>query len=224
MIAVDLDSWDYLSVSYNLDDPHHNASIYVLEDCNNGNTCLASADEKPEGEAELLNYFNNDDEPKRVYLVLDANDTTAGTFSLDVSISQLSEPETFDTCAEVETASVPIQNGTYFSNNVSHADDLNPGTGGCTDSSLPGPDVFAKVVLMGGETIEAAVVMNNANPALYLTYNCSNAFSCVAGSDIRGDGQEVLTYTNTDTSSENLYLVLDTPSGMTPYFLTVNIY
>jgi hypothetical protein len=66
--------------------------------------------------------------------------------------------------------------------------------------------------------------MPGGNPAIYLMHSCTNAFSCVSGADANGDTSEVLSYMNTSTSTETLYLAVDTVDTLAPYFLTIDIY
>ena len=114
--------------------------------------------------------------------------------------------------------------GTYYTEFLPYTNVLNPGAGGCTGSSLPGPESMTKVTLEAGQTVSAAVTMPGADPGIYLLYNCTNVFSCPVGADNRGDGLEALAYTNGNTVSETLYLVVDSKTRMSPYFLTVDIF
>jgi hypothetical protein len=128
-----------------------------------------------------------------------------------------------DACAGATSQATPTAAGTYYTEYLPYTNLLNPGTGGCTGSSLPGSDSLTKVVVEPGQTLTATIQMPGGDPGLYLLYNCTNAFSCPAGVDARGDAVEVLTYANGSTGTETLYLVVDSKTGLRPYYLTLDL-
>ncbi len=226
MIAIDLDPLEIMTVNYRLE--IGDASVYVVEDCSDGNSCLAGADATLLGDLESFQYFNNTEAPQRLYLVLDAYENQSGgralgTFELDINIDQLIDPDLHDSCPDAQMQTEATGPGTYYTDYLPYTNQLNPGPGGCTASSLSGPEAMTKVTLQPGETLVATVTMPGGDPGLYLLYNCTNAFSCPVGADARGDGVEAIGYINNTAISETLYLVVDSKYGMLPFFLTVDI-
>jgi hypothetical protein len=226
MVAVDLDPLEIMTVNYRLE--IGDASVYVVEDCSDASMCLAGADATLLGDLESFQYFNNTEATQRLYLVLDAYQNQSGgralgTFELDLTIDQLLEPDMHDSCPDAQMQLEASGPGTYYTEYLPYTNQLNPGPGGCTASSMSGPESMTKVTLQPGETLVATVTMPGGDPGLYLLYNCTNPFSCPVGADARGDAVEAIGYINNTTVSETLYLVVDTKFGMLPYFLTVDI-
>ncbi|MFT4622467.1 MAG: hypothetical protein ACI8PZ_001123, partial [Myxococcota bacterium] len=226
MIALELDPFEIVTVNYRLE--IGDASVYLVEDCASGNSCLAGADATLLGDLESFQYFNNTDDPQRLYLVLDAYENqeggrALGTFELDLAIDQLLDPDMHDSCPAAQMQAVAAGPGTYYTDYLPFTNQLNPGPGGCTASSMSGPESMTKVTLQAGETLVATVTMPGGDPGIYLLYNCTNPFSCPVGADARGDAIEAIGYINNTPISETLYLVVDTKFGMLPYFLTLDI-
>ena len=177
---------------------------------------------------ERMQYFNATSSTQQLYLVLDgyANQTGGtmlGTFQLDYNVQPLDEPVMHDSCLEAQTSKETLDAGLYYTEYLPYTNLLNPGAGGCTGTSLSGPESLTRVTVPPGTTMSAVVNMPGGNPGLYLLYNCTNAFSCPVGADQRMDGQEALAYTNTGSVPETLYLVVDSRTALQPYFLTIDM-
>lgn len=226
IFRVNVEPKHAFSVDYNLLDA--SASVYFVEDCNNtSGTCLNGRDQSPDPNVhEYLQIFNPNDDPQVVYLVIDATgfgDTSV--YTLDVTDDELLPPELYDTCADAQLAPYPLASDNYYSDFLSFTNNLNPGDGGCTGTSLTGAEALTRVELQSGQSLTANINMPGGDPALYLLYNCLDAFSCPIGSDVGGvSASEQLVYTNYSASPETLYLVIDSKGvGLRPYFLGVSI-
>ncbi|HHO49305.1 MAG TPA: hypothetical protein ENK18_00140 [Deltaproteobacteria bacterium] len=212
-----------LTVDYNVYD--ESGVIYMVSDCTNiMNTCITGADEgQYENEHEYINFFNETDDTRRMYLVVDSDVANSSVFTMDVTLQPLFPPEMVDTCAEAELA-YPTFPGNYYADFTAYTDDLNPGLGGCTARSTPGPESMMPIEVGAGQTLTIDINMPGADPAIYLLYNCNDAFSCPVGADLSQGPQESLAYTNAGTSPEVLYIVVDSQVGLQPYFMGINIY
>lgn len=202
------------------------ASIYLVENCNAIDaTCRdgSDLDDAPNAH-EFVSYFNQDDDPQTLYVVLDSTDFDGESFfTLDVQDQFLDEPDMFDTCSQAQASTARLGAGTYWGTFTGYAGHLNPGTGGCTGTSLPGADALTPVELQPGQTLTASVEMPESDPALYVLFNCSDLFSCPSGSDASLGGRETVSYTHNGNFPITVYLVVDSKSGITPYFLTLDI-
>ncbi len=219
-----------LQVEYNVYDD--NGVFYFLSNCDNRYSCFLGADFDPmENVPEFLNFFNTTDSLRRFYLVADSQGTQSGRicyasqpiasyYTLDVKLDPLSEPDMYDSCedAEDEQAIFP---GNYYAENTAYTNDLNPGIGGCTGSSTPGPDAMVPIDVNAGQSIQVNVNMPGGNPAIYFVYQCDDAFSCPAGCDASIDEKELCSYTNQSAVDERIYAVIDSEDGILPYFLSI---
>jgi hypothetical protein len=216
--------------------PHHNvsvdynaftqsASVYFLEDCNDEDTCFMGSDLYPDPNIhEYIAYFNPDNETKNIYLGVDATDPgPESVFTLDVMIEELLTPEAHDFCADAQADTTPEYAGNYYADFVGgFTNQLNPGTGGCTGSSLPGPESLIPVELPSMATLDVSVDMAGADVGVYLLLDCNNAFSCVSGSDLSFSDPEGVSYQNTTNYPQTVYIVVDSKAGLAPYFLNIS--
>lgn len=223
MFRMDVGPRHSVSVDYNTFD--QSASVYFMNDCHNVNSCFIGNDQSVDPNVhEFLNYFNPDDEQKSIYLVLDMTTAGPSIFTLDVTDEELTPPDMYDTCTLAQAATPTLTSANYYADFFAFTDKVNPGSGGCTGTSLPGPDAMTPVTLGSGQTIDVNISMPGGDPAIYLLYNCVDAFSCPIGADLSLGQNEQLSYTNLGAGTENLYLVVDSKTGLLPYFLGVNIY
>lgn len=232
IIPVRLEPNSILTAVYSVSEG--DASIYLLQDCEKTSTCLVGADlDVTIGGTEYLTYFNQTAEPMDLFLVLDGwwVDGAPGlgaslleqTFELDLTIDVLEEPEMYDECLDAQLQSVPLGEGTYYTETFPYTGLINPGGGGCTGTSVPGPDSISKVVIENGQTLTATLSMTGGDGAIYLMYNCVNPASCAIGSDTSTVGAEGVAYTNLSGAPATLYLVVDTKDVLGPYFLTIDL-
>lgn len=223
LVKVDLPAKSIVNLEYT----HftESASVYFVTNCAQSNSCVAGidADVSP-GAPEVLSLFNKTDELERYYLVVDSSndaERTSEVFTLDVTIDPLLDPEMFDYCTDASTATPTLTTAGYYEEFVSYTADLNPGLGGCTGTSMPGPEAMMPFTLAAGQTITASLDMEGTNGAIYLLSAC-DAFSCVAGADLSLSGPEQVVYTNTGATSQDLFLVVDSSAaGLRPFVLGV---
>jgi hypothetical protein len=230
IIPIHLEPNTILTAAYSVADG--DASIYLLEDCNKETTCLVGADvDTTKGGTEYITWFNQTSEAMDLFLVLDGwyaaylpgLSLLEQTFELDLSIDVLREPEMYDECLDAQLQEVPLAEGTYYAETFPFSGGLNPGGGGCTGTSLPGPDSISKVVVENGQTLTATLSMTGGDGAIYLMYNCVNPASCAIGSDTSSVGAEGVSYTNLSGAPATLYLVVDSKDVLGPYFLTIDL-
>ena len=148
---MDLPGHSFVSATFQLLD--EDASVYVVRDCDNPNSCLIGKDQGIEGEPESLQYFNNTDFDEEVYIGLDSPTTTNGVFYLDATVEVLGTPEMYDTCSEVMNMPLPTPAGGYYSDITAYTNQLDPVAGNCTARSSAGPEAMTKVEVQPGETI-----------------------------------------------------------------------
>jgi hypothetical protein len=217
-------------------EPHHNvsvdyntltesASVYFLEDCHDEDSCVAGSDLSPDpNNHEFVAWFNADDEPRTIYLGIDATDPGPETlFTLDVTDELLGTPEAHDFCADAEVDYTPEAAGNYFVDFVGgYTNQLNPGIGGCTGTSLPGPESLVPVELPPLGTLDVSVDMPGADAAVYVLLDCNNAFSCAAGSDSSLTDPEGVHYQSSSNYPQTVYVVVDSKTGLAPYFLNIS--
>jgi len=212
-----------IGVSYNM--PDLSAAVYFVTDCNNKNTCFNGSDlDSTANVPEYISYFNPDQDTKTIYLVLDSTDNKGpdSLWTLDLTDTELGPPPMEDACSAAEAAS-PASPGAYYTDFVgSYTGDLNPGTGGCTGSSVPGPEAIMTIDIPPYGTLNASVNMPGGDPALYLLYDCTQAFTCAAGSDASLDATEAVVHQNTSLYPQRVYLVVDSKTGLLPFFLSFN--
>lgn len=190
--------------------PGGDAVLYLYDDCAIGATCIDGSDNTFQGGTETVSYFNETDTTQRFYLGIDNFGTNAGSyFELDIDVDTLLDAGLVDTCAQAQAITTFLGTGVYYGDLNGLFDRLNPGTGGCTGTSLPGTEGIARVRLLPGETLELGVEMAGADPAFYLLTNCTQIASCAAGFDRTTGRLETGTYQNNSGFTETFYLVVD---------------
>lgn len=215
------------SVAIDFNTYEESGVVYFVSECDDEATCFAGSDTSPDPNVnEYLNYFNPTDDVRVLYIGLDsdpANGSVGDTvFTLDMDKQVLTEPPMSDTCADAEAAA-PLAPANYYAQFFAYADDVNPGSGGCTGTSVPGADAMAPIVLQAGQSLSVNVNMPGADPALYLLFNCEDEFACPVGRDVSISANEQLAYTNAGNYPQTVYLVVDSQSGMAPYFMSINV-
>jgi hypothetical protein len=237
VFRLDVPGHHAVSVDYNVFE--ESAAVYFLYDCNNINSCFQGNDTSDQPDVhEYLNYFNPDPEgsaPRSIYLIVDETTAKPSVFTLDVTNELLAAPTMYDFCEDAENPpdddgdgipnDPPLTSGNYYADFVAYTGDLNPGTGGCTETSLADQESISKITLLTQETLTVSVTMPDGDPGVYLLYNCRDPFQCAVGSDEGGQGDtEQIVYQNQTAGSENLYIVVDSKDGgMRPYFMNVSI-
>ncbi len=230
MFPIRLEANSVLTLEYS--NPDGDAAVYLLSNCSKTSSCIANADlNYAVGGPEYLTYFNQTDEAMELTLVLDGyidalfgDDTLIGDiFTLDLTIDVLEEPEMYDECLDAQLQTEPMGEGTYYTETFPFTGTLNPGLGGCTGTSLPGPESMTQIRVEDGETLTATLSMTDGDGAIYLMYNCINVASCIIGSDLTLTGPEAVGFTNLSGAPTNVYMVVDSKDQLGPYILTVDI-
>jgi hypothetical protein len=219
---VEIEPRHAFSFDYNLISA--SASVYLVEDCNDVvGSCVDGSDLEADPDIhEFVSYFNDDDETQTLYLVLDSSDFGAESFfTLDVTDEFLDEPDMYDSCQLASLASPTVGAGTWWGTFLAFTAGTNPGAGGCTGTELAGADAMTPVEVPAGATLTAQLNMAGSDAGLYLLFDCNDAFSCADGSDKSQNGPESVTYTNSTQFPITVYLVVDSKTGITPYFLTI---
>lgn len=223
MMRMEIPPRTSVAVDYNTFE--ESASVYFVTDCDDANTCFEGADNEADPNVhEFVNYFNPSDETRVIYLVADTTDPGPTAFTADVTIDTLLPPDMYDTCAQAQAASPTLGSANYYADFVAYTNTLNPGAGGCTGTSLNGSESLTPITLAPGQTLAVNLNMPGGDPGLYLLYNCQNAFSCPVGADLSLGTNEQLVYTNQSAGTENLFLVVDSKTGLRPYFMGVTIF
>lgn len=215
------------------------ASLYALETCGGGaiETCVTGSDKSVDNNfSEFIQLFNPTEDTQTRYLIVDSTfprdedpgpDLDTGLFTLDITSDVLTEPEMYDSCTEANQGNV-LTAGNYYAEFTAFSATLNPGTGGCTGTSMPGPEGMATIELAPGQTVDIGAQTTGADIGIYLLTNCTDPFSTPAGAcsdvDLGVNQQENVSYTNAGAATERLTLVVDSKSGLQPYFLAINIF
>lgn len=224
IFRVEVEPRHQVTFDYNL--LTENASVYLVDDCNNTlTTCVDGSDLSPDPDGhEYVSFFNADDDTRTLYLVLDGAEAGKESYyTLDMSDEFFDEPDMYDTCADAMMAEPTVGEGTWWGTFVAYTSGTNPGTGGCTGTSLGGPEAMTPVEVPPFSTMTASVIMGGSDVGLYLLFNCNDAFSCPVGSDTSQTGRENVFFDNSNNMYPvNLYVVVDSKTGMAPYFLTID--
>ena len=222
LVKFDLPPRTFLSMAYTL--LEDDASLYLVTDCNDVDSCIVGADDFVLGEEESLTYFNNTDEDQTVYGVLDGFSTTNGLFYADISVTTMGPADMHDTCADAQNQLLPTPAGGYYDDVTAYTNQLDPAQGACTPNPATGPDAMTKIELQPNETIQVNVDMQGADPVLYLLNNCQSTTACAAGNDSSLGPIESVNYQNTGATPETLFLVVDSKTSLQPYFMVIDIY
>ncbi len=236
IIKVEVGPKESVSAVLNMKD--QSASIYAVERCTDPfGTCIIGSDKSVDNDVpEFISLFNPTEDAQTRYLVIDATfppdedpgpGLDSGLFTLDISRELLTEPPMYDSCNEANAQAV-IGKGNYYAEFTAFSPTINPGTGGCTGTSMPGPEGMVGVELQPGQTLDVGVQTSGADVGIYLLRDCTDPFSTptdvCSDIDLGYNQVENLTYTNGGGSVERLTLVLDSKSGIQPYFLAINIF
>lgn len=231
LVRVEVPPKSVLNLDYNT--LSESASVYLLTDCTNGNSCVKGSDiDQTPNIHEFTNYFNSTEDPQELYIGLDTTGVDASgqptpgdtVWTLDTDIESLRDPEMFDTCLEALGKPQTLSTGGYFEEFVAYTDDLNPGVGGCTHTSLNGADAIMPFSLAPKQTFTVNVSSATGDVAVYVLTSCTDVFSCVAGADAGFSQTEQLVLVNQGKAVSNLYLVVDSKGvGLRPFVMGVSI-
>jgi hypothetical protein len=216
VVPIDLQPDDLLTVNYQL--VSDDASLYLVTDCEDVDTCLDGRDATGKGDVEQVSYYNDSGGPLRVYAVLDSFAQVTDFFNLDIYIDSLGGDVLVPTCVDA-IAQGPAPSGSYHGSMAGFPDFLEPD---CAGAPI-GAEGMTQVLLQPGETLSADVETPSGDPRLYLLSNCAIGDSCVLAKDASTDTKESIVYVNGTTSSQYLYLVVDGATDLGDYFLDITI-
>ena len=208
------------------------AAMYVIDTCNIAEAlCIAGIDDVANRNAtETVQTFNASEAPITRYLVLDGvdPDDDPSIFTLDLRIDQLTEPQGYDSCPEVTAALGPLLPGAYYVEMIDWTNTANPGGGGCTGTSMAGPEVMFPITVPAGMSMSLSIQAEGADLGVYMLGDCGDLFSSpdLACSDVDlGYAQfEAFSYTNLSGADESFTVVVDSQSGLVPFFMSYNLY
>ena len=229
-IKIELGPKQSMTADYNVYDD--DAAMYVIDTCNIAEAlCIAGIDDVANVNAtETVQTFNAGEAPITRYLVLDGVDPDAepSVFTLDLRIDQLTEPQGYDSCPEVTAALGPLLPGAYYIEMVDWTNTANPGGGGCTGTSMAGPEIMFPITVPAGMSMSLSIQAEGADLGVYMLGDCGDLFSSpdLACSDVDlGYAQfEAFSYTNISGADENFTVVVDSQSGLVPFFLSYNLF
>ncbi|MCB9684915.1 MAG: hypothetical protein H6738_15645 [Alphaproteobacteria bacterium] len=231
LLRVEVPPKSVLNLDYNT--LSESASLYVLTDCSTANSCVKGSDiDQNPNIHEFTNYFNSTEDPEELFIGLDttgvdaSNQPTPGdtVWTLDVTVETLRDPLMFDTCLDALGQPQTLSSGGYFEEFVAYTDNLNPGNGGCTHTSLNGADALMPFSLGPGQTFTVNVTSPGGDVGVYVLSNCNDVFSCVGGADAGTNQTEQLVLVNQGKATANLYLVVDSKGpGLRPFVMGVSI-
>jgi len=217
MYRIEVQPDEILDITYDL--LQGDASVYILGNCNQGNSCLAGADNNVGvgTPAEELSYHNTSGVTQNLTLVLDAAIWTNSAFTLDIVSTQLIGDVLEDNCVDA-MALGPIGTGNYVGDLSGFTNLLDPGI-----PAAAGPEGLIQIELLPNETLQADVDMPGHDAVLYALYNCAVVGSVAATADANVNGVEQLMYTNQSPGNELVYLVVDGVASTGSYTLDILI-
>jgi hypothetical protein len=232
-LKVVLQPKEALTADYNVYDD--NAAIYAIDTCNIAEAlCMGGTDDIANRNAgETITLFNPGDAPITRYLVLDGTDldpdVEGSIYTLDVNVTQLVEPDGYDSCTEVDAAPADMAPGAYYAEVVDPwSATVNPGGGGCTGTSMPGPEVMFPITVPNGTSMNIGIEAEGADLGVYLLRDCGDLFSTPYGAcsdvDLGFFQKEYFSYSNTSGADEHFTLVVDSKTELAPFFLYFNIF
>lgn len=230
VVKFELGPKESMSASLNLQTD--DAAMYVIDTCNLAEAvCVAGIDDATgRNRTETIQTFNALDVPVTRYLVLDGvdPDEDPSFLTLDITFDQLTEPRGYDSCPEVDGALADLLPGAYYIETVAWSSTVNPGSGGCTGSSMPGAEVMFPLTVPNGMSMSISMQTEGSDMGVYMLRDCGDLFSSPDGAcsddDVGFYQQETFSYTNTSGADEHYILVVDSQSTLTPFFLSYNLY
>ncbi len=184
------------------------ASLYLLEDCNDGTTCPAAV-EIVEGDTPELRYSPG--VSGTYYLVADSTGVEGYTFDLTVDIGH----------RKCISAELLAHQDVRFSDRTS-GEDFNPGSSGCdegTGGRTPGDDAVYRFKVGPNQIVDVTLEATGfADVVLMLREDCQNDTHCVGrdvfvGSDSTDREYETIRIESTSDVDQYYYAVLDTSNS-----------
>lgn len=216
LVPIDLFPQDLLTVNYQL--LEDDASLYLLTDCGDVDSCVDGSDLTLGGGLETASWLNETSSVVRVYIVLDVVGSVTDRYNLDIYVESLGGDVLLETCVDA-IGQGPIETGTYRGSLAGHANLIDPA---CATPAQGGEGML-EVYLDPFETLTASVNAPGGDPKLYLLYNCAIGDSCFEDADNSGNANESIQYTNSTGFGEYFFLVVDSELNLGDYVLEVEI-
>lgn len=172
-----------------------------------GKTCVAAADARGVGQAETLTWKNRSATAQTVFIVVDGNHVTTGTFSITATTST---PPADDTCA----GATPLVAGTPLTGQSleAHFNDFDEDVAGCsyqggndrayTIEVPAGKRLIVDLTVEGGGDLDAIINLVEAQGA------CGTACLAVADDGYEGEAER-LVFVNRSGAAQQYVLVID---------------
>ncbi len=201
--------------------PGLDPSIYLVDDCDDADTCFLGVD-AGDGAGEVLRWVNPG-AATSAFLVVDGYGASTGPFTLDIQHQAMTELTVADTCSEAMSAS-SVTSGIYFGTTSGLTDVLDPGDGGCTGYEALAEDGIVPITLADGESVKLEYTLAGEDASIYLLTDCNSAATCIVGADESVGDSEELSYSNTSGAEQTLYVVLDGYFNGSDFTLSVDIH
>lgn len=130
----------------------------------------------------------------------------------DFDPTTLCELDLPDTCEDALIFNPLVPAGQEIRGDMADAtNDLDPTPAGCTGQQAMGREEILPLSIPAGATLTASLTVSNGDGSIYVLPGCFSAQVCYEGVDNSGQNgsTEQLTWTNTSTDTEIVYLVLD---------------
>ena len=206
IVPIEVEAGRVMTASFDPTDGE--ALLYVVEDCDDVDTCLVAADG---GDPEVVSWHNADTESAEVFLVLDAPDAgsaaDSGLLSLETHWPHL---PTADVCGDAQTLD-PLAPGTWIIDLSEATDTMDPTEDECPEvHPQPGADVFVPLVVQPGErwTLRYEGLVGGSDVGMYILDAC-DAEECDDGADENQFSAEEIVYPNHSAQVLHKVLVLD---------------
>ena len=223
ILPISLEPQEYLEVTYQL--PQDDASLYLVEDCTQANTCIVGVDDNIGSSEELLAWYNDSSETQEMFLVIDAfqyplTPAMTDVFYLDVALTTFLSDVLADQCVDAMEQQ-PLVTGAYEGSLAGNVNRLDPAEAPNCGIAAPGGEGMTKVTLNPGQRITVDAYTPDADPILYWTWACNLSDSCIEAVNESNTSLETITWVNDTPYQENRYLVVDSASNAEAYYLTV---
>jgi len=188
-------------------------AVYVVTDCTTAASCVHGSP-PPLSTSGVQGAYVLADVATDVVVVADHVAGAGGAYAIDLDVRPTQALAAADSCADA-AGQVPLTTGSYgFTGDLSgYVDDLDPTFSGCTGFSADEGDAVVPVSLGPGESLHALYTQPQGDASLYVLADCTDALSCLVGSDVYSVGrvglQERVDYTHVGASPVTVYLVLD---------------
>ena len=120
-----------------------------------------------------------------------------------------------DNCSDA-AAAPGVPSGHYFGSFPTFLNELDPGADGCTGGAAEGPDALVPVDVLPNNELTVGYSLVDDDEVLYLVTDCSDAATCLTGSD--GTGEEFITWRNDTLLPQRVYVALDSSGAVSGEF------